>query len=214
MPNRIFLLSPASCSGRRAEILLRKQAAFDLANRLRSNQETTLGEVFSFLSGLYFRGKLAYAARFGRTAEALPKALIITAGRGLLVPETPITASDLRAFASIPIGADEPRYRKPLARDAKRLASQLGRECQVVLLGSIATAKYSEVLAGTLGDRLHFPVDFIGRGDMSRGGLMLRCVDAGDELEYAPLAGASLRGQRPSKLIPRSNRAPTSGSAD
>jgi hypothetical protein len=62
MPNRIFLLSPASCSGRRAEILLRERAAFDLAVRLRSGTGVTLGEAFSFLSGLYFRGKLAYAS--------------------------------------------------------------------------------------------------------------------------------------------------------
>src|SRR5438093_629722 len=67
-PRRLFLLSPASASGRRAEILLRDQAQFDLARRLRSAEGVPLGDVFSFLSGLYFRGKLAYATRFGEDA--------------------------------------------------------------------------------------------------------------------------------------------------
>ena len=201
--NRIFLLSPASCSGRRADILLRDQAAFELAHRLRRGTGVTLGEAFSFLSGLYFRGKLAYASRFGCIAQGLPKALIITAGRGLLAPETMVTDKDLRAFASIPIDVRESRYREPLERDAMQLAGQLRPECQIVLLGSIATPKYREVLTKALGDRLRFPAEFIGRGDMSRGGLMLRCVDAGRELEYRPLLGATVRGTRPAKLAPR-----------
>jgi hypothetical protein len=50
------------------------------------------------------------------------------------------------------------------------------------------------------GPRLHFPADFVGRGDMSRGGLMLRCVTEGRELEYAPILGATRRGARPPKL--------------
>jgi hypothetical protein len=202
-PNRIFLLSPASCSGRRAEVLLREQAAFDLAVRLRTSGGVTLGETFTFLSGLYFRGKLAYASRFGSAATGLSKTLVITAGQGLLAPETNLTIDVLRAFASVPIDLREPRYLEPLKRDASRLAAQLGPQCKVVLLGSIATAKYRDALAEILGDRLHFPVDFIGRGDMSRGGLMLRCVDAGRELEYSPLAGATMRGKRPPKLAPR-----------
>jgi hypothetical protein len=204
MPHRIFLLSPASCSGRRAQILLRSEATFDLATRLRTGHDVTLGEAFSFLSGLYFRGKLAYASRFGRPRRGLPKALVITSGKGLLPPDTAVTHANLQEFAEIPIDVREPRYRQPLERDAALLASQLTNKCQVVLLGSIATAKYREVLSATLGDRLHFPLDFIGRGDMSRGGLMLRCVDSGQELEYASLTGNHFRGARPPKLAPRS----------
>jgi hypothetical protein len=200
--NRIFVLSPASCSGRRAEILLRHEATFDLATRLRSDG-VMVGEAFSFLSGLYFRGKLAYAARFGHAVEGQPESLVITAGRGLLPPETVVTVDDLRTFASIPIDVREPRYHQPLEHDAERLADQIGRDCEVVLLGSIATAKYRDVLSKTLGDRLYFPRDFVGRGDMSRGGLMLRCVDAGQELEYTSLTGATFRGARPAKLVPR-----------
>jgi hypothetical protein len=203
MPNQIFLLSPASCAGRRAEILFREQASFDLANRLRTGAGATLGEAFSFLSGLYFRGKLAYASRFGRAEQGLPQALVITAGRGLLSPETRMDIQDLQAFATVSIDLSEPRYRQPLHQHAMRLACQLGSQCRVVLLGSIATAKYSDVLIEALGDRLWFPADFVGRGDLSRGGLMLRAVAAGQELEYMQLAGANFRGKRPAQLPPK-----------
>ena len=68
-PFRIFLLSPAHCGGKRAELLLNDRASFSLAVRLRSEAGATLGEAFSFLSGLYFRGKLAYADHFARPPE-------------------------------------------------------------------------------------------------------------------------------------------------
>jgi hypothetical protein len=109
----------------------------------------------------------------------------------------------LQAFAAIPIDIKEPRYQEPLKRDAQKVAGHLSADCKVILLGSIATAKYRDVLAETLGERLYFPVDFVGRGDMSRGGLMLRCVDSGCELQYTRLAGAAFRGARPAKLVPR-----------
>jgi hypothetical protein len=40
----------------------------------------------------------------------------------------------------------------------------------------------------------------VGGGDMSRGGLLLRCVRAGRELVYVPVAGALRRGGRPARL--------------
>ena len=55
-------------------------------------------------------------------------------------------------------------------------------DCGVVLLGSIASPKYVDVLQDIFGARLLFPADFVGRGDMSRGGLMLRSVSAAEEL--------------------------------
>jgi hypothetical protein len=198
---RVFLLSPASCSGRRAQLLLRDQAAFDLAVRLR-NEGLTLGQTFSFLSGLYFRGKLAYAEQFAQVANGMPKALVITAGRGLMPATAIVRRDDLVEFASVPIAPDLAAYRDPLRRDALQLADRLGPHCQVVLLGSVATAKYREVLGEILADRLYFPAAFVGRGDMSRGGLMLRCVAAAQELEYIPMAGAVLRGRRPKRLDP------------
>jgi hypothetical protein len=148
---------------------------------------------------------MAYAARFGQAIKGLPKSLVITAGRGLLEPGISITGADLKGFANVPIGMHEAAYHEPLRRDALELAGRLSSSCQVILLGSIATPKYRDVLADVFGERLYFPADFIGRGDMSRGGLMLRCADAGRELDYVSVAGAVVRGTRPQKLSPRDN---------
>jgi hypothetical protein len=164
-----------------------------------------LGEVFRFASGLYFRGKLEYALAFGRPPRGVAAALVIAPGAGLLHAETVIRAEQLRAFAAVPVDEDEPRFRVPLLRDAARLADALGPLGEVVLLGSIATRKYAAPLLSVLGRRLLFPVDFVGRGDMSRGGLLLRAVAAGVELAYAPLDGAAVHGARPPRLpkVPR-----------
>jgi hypothetical protein len=62
---QVFLLSPAYCGGRRAAILLNPQSKAAIVAKLRGGA-LTLGEAFSFMSGLYFRGKLAYATEFGR----------------------------------------------------------------------------------------------------------------------------------------------------
>jgi len=69
-----------------------------------------------------------------------------------------------------------------------------------VLLGSISTKKYMAPLSSALGDRLRYPETFIGRGDMSRGGLMLRCVRTGCELDYIAFDGKVPRGKRPPRL--------------
>lgn len=205
MLKRIFLLSPASCSGRRAEILLRDQAKFDLAVRLRSSLGVPLGEVFSFLSGLYFRGKLTYAthfaAQFALPGEAMIQA--ITTSRGLMSPDANVTREELLEFAATPLATDEPRYREPLENAAQRLAAELTADGEAILLGSVATNKYVEILEAAFGNRLVIPADFVGRGDMSRGGLMLRSVAANLELAYIPVAGAVRRGARPAKLPKR-----------
>ena len=65
----IFLLSPAYCGGRRATYLLREGSTLALAAKLNAGT-LTLGEAFTFMSGLYFRGKMAYARAFGRGAPA------------------------------------------------------------------------------------------------------------------------------------------------
>jgi hypothetical protein len=69
-----------------------------------------------------------------------------------------------------------------------------------VLLGSIASDKYVDLLLEVFGERLLFPAEFVGRGDMSRGGLMLRCATAGVEMSYLPVAGAKRHGPRPPRL--------------
>lgn len=184
-------------------MLLRPGATLPLAERLRAGS-LTLGEAFSFCSGLYFRGKLTYARAFGRSsAPGAQPTLVITPTRGLLAPETLVTADLLHEFAAVDVSADDPRYRVPLERAVSDLSNALAPGAKVVLLGSVATGKYVDVLAAILGSRLHYPVEFIGRGDMSRGGLMLRRAASGEELEYVVLEpGARRRGPRPPKLLP------------
>lgn len=206
MSSRIFLLSPANCSGRRAQQALSPEARFDVADRLRTPDGVPLGELFAFISGLYFRGKLSYARRFAEVpAEALAAVgsgvHIITPNAGLRSPDTCVTAEAIRAFAASEIDAADELYRRPLEESARALREAVA-DAEVVLLGSIASPKYVDVLLGVFGQRLYFPTAFVGRGDMSRGGLLLRQVEAGEELCYAPVAGAVLRGTRPPKLPP------------
>jgi len=193
--SRIFLLSPANAAGPRGR-LLRTSPHVPLAARLRSGDGVPLGEVYAFISALYFRGKLAYADCF-----APGRSFVITPCLGLLAPSTPVREREFEQLASVPIDAGEPRYLEPLLRDVVRLSRDWPGE--VVLLGSIASPKYTQPLIDVLGSRLVFPSTFVGRGDMSRGGVLLRAVRAGQELEYIPVSGAALRGTRPPKL-PRS----------
>jgi hypothetical protein len=165
-----------------------------LAVRLRSTSGVALGEAFSFLSGLYFRGKLAYAERFARPPATAPGVQIITTDRGLVPGDTPVGVEDLRRFGTVDISQDRQDYRLPLERDTK-LLQQL-ENVEAVLLGSVATGKYVDVLLEIMGERLLFPTDFVGRGDMSRGALLLRAVRHDAELSYQPVAGAIRRGAR------------------
>jgi hypothetical protein len=177
-------------------MLLAPRASFALALGVRRPEGEPIGAVFSFLSGLYFRGKLTYARHFAQPGGIR----VITSDRGLVAPELPVTLEDLRAMARGSIDAENAAYRMPLRRDAELLASELGPEGEVVLLGSIATGKYAEVLHAAFGERLKFPESFVGRGDMSRGGLLLRAVREDRELSYLRWAGAVLRGKRPARL--------------
>jgi hypothetical protein len=199
-PGRIFLLSPASLRGKRAKYLLDEGGDSDLARRLRSPEGATLGELFTFVSSLYFRGKLAYARAFADPPPGVPGALVITPGLGLKPPEERVGLDDLRCIAQVPIDADDSRYRGPLERDAKDLAERTGPAPTVVLLGSVATSKYADVLLPVFGPSLRFPEAFVGRGDMSRGGLMLRSAEARQELAYAVLQDAMRHGPRPPRL--------------
>lgn len=202
-PHRVFLLSPANAAGERARLISAGRGQFELARRLRQGRAVPLGEIFSFLSGLYFRGKAAYGQKFARAPENSAGVMVITTNRGLLPAEQPITLDEFRAFGTVPIDATDPRYREPLERGARRLRDGVGGGGDVVLLGSIATGKYVDVLLEIFGDRLLFPAEFVGRGDMSRGGLMLRAAASGQELEYIPVTGAIRHGSRPPKLMKR-----------
>src|SRR5437867_2628728 len=201
--HRIFLLSPAYAAGERARMILSDRAEFELARKLRCKAGAPIAEVFTFLSGLYFRGKIAYATAFARPAPGIAGVFALTPTRGLVDAETRIRLDDLREFATVDIHNDDPRYRAPIERDVHILANKLPSRSEIILLGSIATGKYVDVLLAAFRDRLRFPSDFIGRGDMSRGGLMLRCAADRQELPYIAVAGAIVNGKRPPKLTPR-----------
>jgi hypothetical protein len=203
--SRVFLLSPANCGGTRARQVLSPRAVFALAQRLRSSNGAPLGELYAFISGLYFRGKLTYARRFAAPPEPDNMTIgsgvhIITPNAGLRMPDALVTAADLHAFAAADVHPKNPLFTVPLERSARVLHRELGPDCDVVLLGSIASPKYIDVLVSVFGDRLRFPLDFVGRGDMSRGGLLLRKADEGAELQYIPVLGATRHGVRPPKL--------------
>ena len=200
----MFLLSPARAQGPRAQMIFSPRAGFDLARRLQRGESATLGEIFTFLSGLYFRGKIAYARTFAVCPDKRCGIWVITTNRGLLRIDEPITLEELREFSDVDIDDADPRYRKPLERSAKRIRRTFGPDAEVVLLGSISTRKYVDCLLEVFGPQLKFPIDFVGRGDMSRGGLLLRCAVDERELEYAAILGARRRGKRPPKLAPRS----------
>jgi hypothetical protein len=190
---RIFLLSPANMAGVRAQLLLNPRAPFPLARKFHADG-VPLAEVFSFTSGLYFRGKISYARHFARATNR-DIVRVITANAGLLDPDTVVRPKDIAAFGRTNIDPADPKYHEPLRQDARRLADRTGRG-PVIFLGSIATPKYRQVLLDVFGERLVFPVDFVGRGDLSRGGLLLRAVREDRELPYEKVAAAVLTGRR------------------
>ena len=200
---RIFLLSPANVAGKRAKMLLNPGASFELARRLHTGRKVTLGEAFSFMSGLYFRGKLAYARAFAQPPDRLSGAYVITSNLGLIPVDTLITAEELLLFSGDQIDAQNKGYSEPLVYTASALADA-SRDCSFILLGSVASGKYTDHLLPIFRENLQFPLEFVGRGDMSRGALMLRSAAAGQMLNHIAVGGASLRGKRPPKLFPLS----------
>jgi hypothetical protein len=180
---RIFLLSPASLTGIRAKQMTRKAAQFAVARLYRSDGGVEIADAFSFMSALYFRGKIAYAKRF-----ASPEGIFVIApGYGLVGPEWKLDPERMKKMRRTAVDVKVSAYRRPLEAHARELASTMHPETLVVLLGSIATGKYIDILWPIFGDRLRFPASFAGIGDMSRGALMLRAAASGVELEYATL---------------------------
>jgi hypothetical protein len=197
--NRVFLLSPANCNGLRARRILHPTARSDLARRLRGPEGAPLGEVFTFISALYFRGKLAYARTFARPPSNGTGILIITPTAGLLPHDAMVRISRLRGFRRVPIDVTNKLYRYSLLRALRKLAVEIGPHCEVVLLGSIATRKYLDVLVRVFADQLRVPAEFIGRGDMSRGALLLRSVKENRELDYLSATILSQQTSKPRK---------------
>jgi hypothetical protein len=207
MPSRIFLLSPANCNGIRAKQVLSPKATFELAVTLRSRKGAMLGDVFAFISGLYFRGKLTYAMRFAAPPDPDNEVVglgvqIITPNAGLRSADVYVNHKAVTAFATGDVHQSNESYRRPLEKSARALLGEIGPDCEVVLLGSVASPKYVDILTAIFGDRLLFTIDFVGRGDMSRGGLLLRQARDGVELPYVQVRGAVVHGARPPKLPP------------
>lgn len=187
MAAKIFLLSPASTSGVRAKQLTSPDAKFEAARMYQSDEGVPIALAFAFMSALYFRGKIAYALHFARPALDDHGVYVIAPGFGLVPPDWRVTPERMKTMSKTPVDVRKRTYRKPLERDALALAKQLDDDAEVVLLGSVASGKYVDVLWPIFRDRLRFPAAFAGLGDMSRGGLMLRAVRADRELDYTTL---------------------------
>jgi hypothetical protein len=189
MNRRIFLLSPANLSGVRAKQLTSPRAQFSAALRYRSPEGVPIEDAFAFMSALYFRGKIAYARRFAAPPPGVEGSgiLIIAPGFGLVSDGWALREDNMKKLRRTPVDVRRPAYRRPLEQHAKALASAVDDETSVVLLGSIATGKYVDLLWPIFGSRLVFPRCFVGIGDMSRGALMLRAAASGEELDYCTL---------------------------
>ena len=181
---RIFLLSPANLNGLRAKQLMSPRAKFDAARMYRTEEGVPIALAFAFMSALYFRGKITYALHFG----GIDKTYVITPGFGLVRPDWRITEDRMKVLRKTDVDVASRNYRKPLDRDARELAARLAEGDEVILLGSVASGKYVDILWPHLGEHLRFPGIFAGLGDMSRGGLLLRAVRANRELEYTSLS--------------------------
>jgi hypothetical protein len=205
----IMLLSPAQLRGRRGRLLIEGAGEFSLAERVRSREGAPLGEIMSFVSGLYFRGKASYAATFARAPGAAAAAFVMTAGGGLCGLDERVGLERLKGWSAVAIDAANPHFTAPLVRQASALSEALPN-ARFVLLGSVATDKYVAPLLEVFSERLLFPREFLGRGDMSRGALLLRAVREKSELEYD--AVVSIRGaERPR---PAGSSPPSAGDRD
>jgi hypothetical protein len=181
---KIFLLSPASLSGERARQLLSPRASFETALRYRSPAGVPIEEAYAFLSSLYFRGKIAYARHFANPSSGV---FVIAPGFGLVPEGWALTEERVEVVRRTPIDLDNPGYAAPMRCHAEVLREALPPDARIVLLGSIATGKYVDLLLPVFGDRLLFPSCFVGIGDMSRGSVLLRAVRENQELEYSTL---------------------------
>jgi hypothetical protein len=186
---KIFLLSPASTAGIRAAQLTSLRSGFHTARRFRSSEGVPIAEAFTFMSALYFRGKIAYSRHFAAPPEGFSGdgILVIAPGFGLVPPDWALTVERMGKLKRTPVDLKSRSYVTPMRAHARELAAHLPPATRVVLLGSIATGKYVDLLLPVFGDRLVFPRSFVGAGDMKRGGLMLKAVREDRELDYSTL---------------------------
>jgi hypothetical protein len=188
--DKVFLLSPANFSGVRAKQLTAPGAKFPAAVAFRSESGVAIEDAFSFMSALYFRGKAAYVRRFAPTPAAIQ---VIAPGFGLVPFGWTIDATRFTKLEKTPVDPASRSYRTPLEQHALSLAESVAPDGKVVLLGSVATGKYIDVLWPVFRERLVFPRCFAGLGDMSRGSIMLKASVSGEELDYVPIDGRKHR---------------------
>lgn len=181
---RVFLLSPASLGGVRGRRILSGQGDAPLVTALHEGGTVPLGDVYAFISSLYYRGKRAYAEAFAHRPGGGPAVYAITPGRGLVPDPHPVDLTVLEGFAGIDVDPGEEAYVGPLRKTAEGLLHTLPDDATLVLLGSLATPKYLGPLGDVLGPRLIAPRIFAGMGDMQRGSALLRAVRDGVELDY------------------------------
>ena len=190
--------------------LRRPGSGVALARRLRE-EGVPLGDVFSFLSGLYFRGKLEYARAFARSSEQHDAVHVITMTDGLVSPDARIVADDLERYAQCPEGSASAVL--TLEKTALELSRRLDANADVVLLGSVSTGKYTDLLAPIFRERLLFPRDVLHIGQLARGALFLRRAREGPELDYVPVSEIIRSGRRVSIRVaspaPPMERGPT-----
>ncbi|HEY3570014.1 MAG TPA: hypothetical protein VGP73_18920 [Thermoanaerobaculia bacterium] len=197
---RIFLLSPATTDGLRAQQLTSPRAGFGAAQRYRGPEGVTIEEAFTFMSSLYFRGKITYARHFADPPPGLTLGtpddgiLVIAPGFGLVPPSWRITPEEMKKLRRTPVDLKSRAYCAPMKKHVEQLRD-LAPDAWVVLLGSVATGKYVDLLLPTFGDRLLFPRDFAGAGDMKRGGMLLRAAREDRELTYVTLAAPRRRAR-------------------
>jgi hypothetical protein len=192
--SKVFLISPATAHGPRALSLRRPDASSVLARRLRE-EGVPLGDVFSFLSGLYFRGKLEYARAFAREPDEQTGGVrIITMTDGLVSPDALISRRDLDRYAECTEGVTAAL--SSLKETALAFSERIGATADIILLGSVGTGKYTDLLAPIFGERLLFPRDVLHIGQLARGALFLKRARERHELEYVPVAEIARAGRR------------------
>ena len=218
---RIFLLSPASTDGLRAQQLTSPRAGFGAAERYRSPEGVTIEEAFTFMSSLYFRGKIGYARHFAAPPPELALGSRTTASWSSLPASgwcrraCRITPEEMKKLRRTPVDLKSRAYCAPMKKHVEQL-----RDLAPDGLGGAPGQRRDRQVRGPAAagprDRLLFPRDFAGAGDMKRGGMMLRAVREDRELSLrhprrAPpprprlklLAGS---GSRPQELLHRSRQ--------
>jgi len=185
----ILLLSPANVSGTRARQMISPRAMSAAGLAYRSPGGVTIANAFTFMSALYFRGKHAYARAFATEDPRIgTTAFVIAPGFGLVPLDWRLDQERMKKLARTKIDVRSRSYTMSLQKSCRELEARLAPDDTVVLLGSVASGKYVDVLEPVFGGRLRFPRIFAGMGDMKRGSVMLKAAASGVALEYVDLS--------------------------